>query len=241
MTSYFGEFFGTMVLIILGNGVVANAVLRRTKAEGGGWFMITTGWAFAVVIGVFCAVGSGSPQADINPTVTLVKTMIGIYQPGQALLTMLCQLAGAFIGACIVCIHFWPHWAETKDSGLILAVFSTGPAIRSPVANLISEIIGSVMLIIPIFALYSKNIGGLAAGYAPVLVGIFVWSIGLSLGGTTGYAINPARDLGPRIAHAVLPIPGKGDSDWSYSWIPVIGPLVGALLAFIIGKATFLI
>lgn len=237
MSSYFGEFFGTMVLIILGNGVIANVVLRRSKAEGGGWMVITTGWAFAVTIGVFCAIAAGSSEADINPAVTLAKTMMGMYQPAQAVLTMLCQVAGAFVGACLVWLHFWPHWAETEDSGLILAVFSTGPAIRHNVANLLSEVMGTVMLIIPVFAIFSSNVGGIAPGFGAYLIGILVWAIGLSLGGTTGYAINPARDLGPRLAHAVLPIAGKGDSDWSYAWIPVIGPLIGAALSYVLAKA----
>lgn len=234
MASYFGEFFGTMVLIILGNGVVANAVLRRTKAEGGGWMMITAGWAFAVIIGVHCAIAAGSSQADINPAVTLVKSILGFYSPAQAFLTMLCQIAGAFAGACIVWIHFGPHWEETDDKGLILATFATGPAIRNAKTNLVSEIIGTAMLIVPIFGIFSVNVTGLPPNAGPFLAGITVWAIGLSLGGVTGYAINPARDLGPRLAHALLPIAGKGDSDWSYAWIPVVGPFLGGLLSYAI-------
>lgn len=236
MSGYFGEFFGTMVLIILGNGAVANVVLRRTKAEDSGWMVITAGWAFAVVIGIFCANATGSDQADINPALTLVKLLMGIYQPMQAMLTMLCQIAGAFAGACLVWLHFWPHWAETEDSGLILAVFSTGPAIRHTVANLLSEIMGTVMLIIPVFAIFSKNVGNIPPGIGAYLIGILVWAIGISLGGTTGYAINPARDLGPRLAHAILPISGKGDSDWSYAWIPIVGPFIGAIFSFLFAR-----
>ncbi|WP_346353066.1 MIP/aquaporin family protein [Azotosporobacter soli] len=241
MTSYFGEFFGTMVLIVLGNGVMANVALRGTKAEGGGWLVVTAGWTFAVIIGVFCAIATGAQNADINPVMTLVKTLMGMYSPAQAAITMVCQLLGAFVGACVVWIHFWPHWAETDDCDLILAAFSTGPAIRHNVANIASEIIGTAMLVVPVFAIYSKNVGILAPGFGPWSVGILIWAIGLSLGGTTGYALNPARDLGPRIAHALLPIQGKGDSDWNYAWIPVLGPMLGGLLGFAIARATELI
>lgn len=241
MSGYFGEFFGTMVLIILGNGVVANVVLSRTKAEGGGWMVIASGWAFAVTIGIFCANATGSVQADINPALTLAKLLMGIYQPTQAIYIMFCQVVGAFAGACLLWLHFWPHWAETEDSGLILAVFSTGPAIRHNLANLFSEVMGTVMLIVPVFAIFSKNVGNIPPGIGAYLVGILVWSIGLSLGGTTGYAINPARDLGPRLAHAILPIPGKGDSDWRYAWIPVVGPFIGAMLAYVIAQAVGII
>ena len=237
MSTYFGEFFGTMIMIILGNGVVANVCLRRTKAEGGGWSVIAAGWAFAVLIAIFCALAAGSKQADINPALTLIKLLMGIYAPIPALLTMLSQLAGAFAGACIVWLHFRPHWQETDDAGLILAVFATGPAIRDPLSNGLSEIIGTSMLIIPIFCLLSPTVAGLSPGPAiPFFVSVLIWSIGLSLGGTTGYALNPARDLGPRIAHMLLPIPGKGDSDWGYAWVPVVGPFLGAVLSFVILK-----
>lgn len=241
MSSYFGEFFGTMIMIILGNGVVANVVLGRTKAEGGGWMVITSGWTFAVIIGIFCGIATGSSQADLNPAVTLVKTFMGMYSPLTAVVNMVCQIAGAFVGACIVWIHFWPHWAETEDSGLILAVFSTGPAIRNAWANVVSEVIGTAMLIIPIFAIFSPKVGILPPGLGPYLVGILIWAIGLSLGGTTGYALNPARDLGPRIAHALLPIANKGSSDWGYAWVPVAGPMLGGTLGFCIAKLTGLI
>lgn len=236
MSNYFGEFFGTMILIIFGVGVVANVVLSRTKAEGGGWMAITTGWGFAVMIAIFCAISAGSSQADLNPAVTLAKTMMGIYQPGEAIILMFCQLVGAFVGACIVWIHFGPHWEATEDSGLILAVFATGPAIRKTSSNLISEIIGTTLLVLPVFSIFGKNTF-IPPSVGPFISGILIWAIGLSLGGTTGYSINPARDLGPRLAHAVLPIPGKGDSDWQYSWIPVVGPFIGAIIAFLIAKA----
>lgn len=241
MPGYFGEFFGTTVMIILGNGCVANVILRRTKAEGGGWMVITAGWAFAVTIGIFCANAAGSSQPDLNPALTLAKLLIGIYQPTQAIYIMFCQVAGAFAGACLLWLHFWPHWAETEDSGLILAVFSTGPAIRHNAANLLSEVMGTVMLIVPVFAIFSNGVGSIPPGMGAYLVGILVWSIGLSLGGTTGYAINPARDLGPRLAHAILPIPGKGDSDWNYAWIPVVGPFMGAIIAYVIAQTVGII
>lgn len=234
-----GEFVGTAVLIIFGGGVVANVLLKNSKAENSGWIVIVTGWAMAVVMGVYAAVATGAPQADLNPAVTLAKFMIGVYGSfGHAFMTMLAETAGAFVGACLVFLHFKPHWALTEDKGLKLAVFSTGPAIRNTGWNLFSEIFGTVILIFCIFTIFSKPVGGIAPGMGPYLVGMLVWGIGLCLGGTTGYAINPARDLGPRIAHAVLPIPGKGDSDWSYSWIPVVGPLIGGIIAYVLGIAT---
>lgn len=241
MTNLFGEFFGTMVLIIFGAGVVANCLLKKSKAEGAGWIVITLGWAVGVIMGVFAAIAAGAPQADLNPAVTLAKTMMGVYTPGHAVMTMLAELAGGFAGGCIVWLFFLPHWEVTEDKGAKLAVFCTGPAIRNTGANLISEIIGTIVLIVLIFAIFSKPVGGVAAGFGPFLVGFLVWGIGASLGGPTGYAINPARDLGPRLAHAVLPIAGKGGSDWSYSWIPVVGPFIGAGLAYMISKAIGLI
>ena len=241
MSSYFGEFFGTMIMIILGNGVVANVCLRRTKAEGGGWMVITAGWAFAVMVAIFCAMAAGAPQADINPALTLIKMLVGVYEPLPALITMLCQTAGAFLGACIVWLHFGPHWEETTDSGLILAVFSTGPAIRKKTWNLVSEIIGTSMLIIPVFCIFSRGVGGVVPGVGPFIVSILIWSIGLSLGGTTGYALNPARDLGPRIVHAILPIATKGDSDWGYAWVPIVGPFIAAFVAYAVCIGTGII
>ena len=241
MTNLFGEFFGTMILIIFGNGVVANCVLKQSKAENAGWMVITTGWGFAVTMGAFSAIATGAPQADLNPAVTLAKAMMGVYAPGHAVMTMLAELAGAFAGACITWLYFLPHWAVTEDKGTKLGVFCTGPAIRDTSSNLLCEIIGTIVLVLAIFAIFSKPVGGIAPGVGPYLVGVLVWAIGLCLGGTTGYAINPARDLGPRLAHAVLPIAGKGDSDWGYSWIPVVGPLIGGALAYFIGKAAGII
>lgn len=236
-----GEFFGTMVLIIFGAGVVANVLLKKSKAEGGGWIVIATGWGFGVMLGVFAAIAAGAPQADINPAVTLAKTMLGIYTVPAALATMLAQLVGGIAGGIVVWLAFLPHWEVTEDKGAKLAVFCTAPAIRNPFANVLCEIIGTVMLIVPIFAIFSKPVGALAPGFGPYLVGMLVWAIGLSLGGPTGYAINPARDLGPRIAHALLPIAGKGDSDWQYAWVPVVAPLVGGMLAFGIARGIGLI
>jgi glycerol uptake facilitator protein len=237
MTNLFGEFFGTMVLIIFGAGVVANVLLKKSKAEGAGWLTITLGWAVGVIMGVFSAIATGAPQADLNPAVTLAKTMMGVYTVPQAVATMLAELAGAFAGAVVVWLAFLPHWEVTEDKGFKLGIFCTGPAIRNTPANLLCEIIGTIVLIVCIFAIFSKPVGGIAPGFGPFLVGFLVWGIGVSLGGPTGYAINPARDLGPRLAHAFLPIPGKGDSDWGYAWIPVVGPLIGGGLAYLIAKA----
>jgi glycerol uptake facilitator protein len=232
LTPWFGEFMGTLVLILLGNGVVAGALLKKSKAENSGWLVITAGWAFAVMCGVFTAIACGSPEAHINPAVTLalaVKT--GNYS--HFFPFFLAQTCGAFLGATLVWIHYLPHWRETPEPTAKLAVFSTSPAIRSPGSNFVSEVIGTFVLVFVVSAIFSKGVStlGPAAALGPFLVGSLVWGIGLSLGGTTGYAINPARDLGPRIAHTILPIAGKGRSDWGYSYIPVFGPLVGGALA----------
>jgi glycerol uptake facilitator protein len=227
-----GEFAGTFIMILLGDGVVAGCILKRTKAEGAGWVAITTGWAFAVLCGIFTANLFGSPDAHINPAITLafaVKT--GAFSKMLPYLTA--QFAGAFTGAATVWLFYLPHWKPTEDPAVKLGVFCTGPAIRSYGANLICEIIGTFVLVIVVGAMSSKLVlsTGAAAGLSPYLVACLVWSIGLSLGATTGYAINPARDLGPRLAHALLPIAGKGGSDWAYAWIPILGPLIGATLA----------
>jgi glycerol uptake facilitator protein len=231
-TRIFGEFMGTAVLILMGNGVVANVLLKKSKAEDAGWMVIATGWALAVMCGVFTAKACGSADAHLNPAVTLgfaVNTgdfsMVAPY--------MAAQLAGAIVGATLVWLYFLPHWTETPDADRKLACFCTSPAIRNPGANLIAEAIGTFVLVLVVGAIFSKAVAanGPSAGLGPYLVGSVVWGIGLSLGGTTGYAINPARDLGPRIAHAVLPIAGKGGSDWGYAPVPIIGPLVGAALA----------
>jgi glycerol uptake facilitator protein len=228
----FGEFMGTAVLILLGNGVVANVLLKRSKAEGAGWLAITTGWAFAVVFGVFAAIACGSPDAFLNPAVTLGTAIIsGDFTKFWPLATA--EVLGAIFGATLVWLNFLPHWGETESPDLKLACFSTSPAIRNFGTNLLSEIIGTFVLVMGVAAIFSKRVamGGPVAGLGPYLVGVLVWAIGLSLGGTTGYAINPARDLGPRIAHTFLPLRKKGGSGWNYAIVPVMGPLIGATLA----------
>lgn len=228
----FGEFMGTLVLILLGDGVVAGVLLKRSKAEGAGWIVITSGWAFAVMAGVFTAIACGSSDAHLNPAVTMGFAV----SSGQFMKLapyIVAQMAGAFVGATLVWLHFLPHWKETPEQGLKLAVFCTAPAIRKFSANLISEIIGTFVLVFVVGAIFSKAVvlSGPASGLGPYLVAALVWGIGLSLGGTTGYAINPARDFGPRIAHAVLPIADKGNSDWGYAIVPLLGPLIGGAIA----------
>ena len=234
----FGEFMGTLVLILLGDGVVAGVLLKRSKAEGAGWMVITSGWAFAVMAGVFVAIACGSSDAHLNPAVTLGFAVVsGDFTKLAPYIAA--QMAGAFVGATLVWLHYLPHWQETPDQSLKLGIFCTAPAIRKFSANLISEIIGTFVLVFVVGAIFSKAVAaaGPAAGLGPYLVGALVWGIGLSLGGTTGYAINPARDLGPRLAHAALPIAGKGASDWGYAIVPVIGPLLGGGLAGILLRA----
>jgi glycerol uptake facilitator protein len=229
---FLGEFLGTMVLILLGNGVVAGVVLKRSKAEGSGWMVITAGWAFAVMAGIFTAIACGSSDAHLNPAVT-VGFAVRAGDFGKVAPYLAAQLLGGIVGAVLVWLHYLPHWKETPDGSAKLACFCTGPAIRSLIPNLLSEIIGTFVLVFVVGAIFSKSVAatGPAAGLGPYLVGSLVWGIGLSLGGTTGYAINPARDFGPRLAHSLLPVAGKGGSDWSYAAIPVIGPLVGGAFA----------
>jgi glycerol uptake facilitator protein len=221
-----------MVLITLGDGVVANVVLNKTKGNSSGWIVITTGWALAVTIAVYWT--NSFSGAHLNPAVTIGLAAIGKFAWAQVPAYLAAQMIGAFLGAVLVWLAYLPHWEATSDQGGKLAVFSTGPAIRSPFANLVCEIIGTAVLVCGVLAiLRPENLmpnTGFDKGFAPFLVGLLVWAIGLSLGGPTGYAINPARDLGPRFAHAVLPIPGKGDSDWGYAWIPIVGPIIGGVL-----------
>jgi glycerol uptake facilitator protein len=230
-----GEFLGTMILVLLGDGVVAAVLLKRSKAEGGGWMVITAGWAFAVMAGVFTAIACGSSDAHLNPAVTIGFALrdgnFAKFAP-----YLVAQMLGAIVGAALVWLHHLPHWKETPDTAAKLGCFCTAPAIRNTATNLLSEIIATFVLVFVVGAIFSKNVStnGPAAGLGPYLVGSLVWGIGLSLGGPTGYAINPARDLGPRIAHAILPIAGKGGSDWGYAPIPVIGPLVGGTLAGVV-------
>jgi glycerol uptake facilitator protein len=248
MSPFMGEVIGTMLLVLLGDAVVAGVLLNKSKSQNGGWIVITVAWAMAVFVGAYSVAAVSG--AHLNPAVTIGLAVAGNFGTdffrgwGDVPIYIAGQMIGAFIGAVIVYIHYLPHWGVTEDPGLKLAVFSTGPAIRATVPNLISEIIGTFVLIFGILAIkgptmtagdasgaaFNLNLGAL--GIIPVALLVLV--IGLSLGGTTGYAINPARDLGPRIAHAVLPIPGKGDSDWGYSWIPVVGPIIGAVIAALV-------
>jgi glycerol uptake facilitator len=234
MTPFLAEFLGTAILILLGNGVVANVVLSKTKGHGGGWIAITTAWALAVFMGV--VVAGPYSGAHLNPAVTIALAIAGKFAWADVPLYMLAQLLGAMVGALLVWVKYIDHFKATEDKGLKLAAFSTGPAIRNNLANLFSEIIGSFVLLFVIFYITNAEITdtktpiGLGSiGAIPVM--FLVWAIGLSLGGTTGYAINPVRDLGPRIMHSILPVADKGSSDWGYSWIPVAGPIIGGSLA----------
>jgi glycerol uptake facilitator protein len=223
-----GEMLGTMFLIILGDGVVANTVLGKSKGEGGGWIVITAGWAFGVLVGVNVAMAFGSPGAHINPAVTLALAVAGKFPWQSVPGFMVAQCIGGFLGGVVVWLAYYPHWAHTGDKDAKLAVFCTGPAVRNYPWNFITELVGTLVLVIGIAALGWRTP---APGFGPFLVGALVWGIGLSLGGPTGYAINPARDLGPRLAHQLLPVAGKGPSDWAYSWIPVVAPLAGAAIS----------
>jgi glycerol uptake facilitator protein len=239
MNIFTAEVIGTAILILFGDGVVAGVLLNHSKSQNGGWIVITMGWGLAVAIAVY-AVAQFS-GAHINPAVTIALAVsdngvewsdVPLYIAGQ--------FVGAFIGAALVWAAYLPHWAETEDPGLKLAVFSTGPAIRRTGPNIVCEVIGTAILLIGVLALgYTDSPGAASAsaGLTPLLVGLLVVAIGLSLGGPTGYAINPARDLGPRVAHAVLPIAGKGDSDWGYSWIPVVAPVVGGIVGALLFNA----
>jgi glycerol uptake facilitator protein len=227
-----GEFMGTLIMMLLGDGVVAGVLLKKSKAENAGWLSITTAWAFAVLCGIFTASLFGSKDGHLNPAIT-VAFAIQNHDFSKVLPYAIAQIAGAFCGAVLVWIFYLPHWPVTEDAEAKRGVFCTSPAILNYPANFLSEVIATFVLVIVAGALGSKLVfaNGSAAGMGPYLVGCLVWGIGLSLGGTTGYAINPARDLGPRIAHALLPIPGKTHSDWAYAWVPVLGPLVGASFA----------
>ncbi|MFP4438048.1 MAG: MIP/aquaporin family protein [Chloroflexaceae bacterium] len=240
MEDFLGEFLGTMILILLGDGVVAGVLLNKSKAQNSGWIVITTGWGFGVFAGVFVAAALGAP-GEINPAVALANIIRNPADLGGGIIRMIAQFLGAFVGAVLVYLHYLPHWKETDNPGAKLGIFSTGPAIRDTTSNLISEIIGTFVLVFVVFSIFAPGLDGNVpspvSALGPFLVAVLVWGIGLSLGGTTGYAINPARDLGPRIAHAILPIPGKGSSDWEYSWIPVVGPFIGGAIAAIVALA----
>lgn len=226
MSPFMAEVVGTMFLVLLGDGVVAAVVLNKTKAQNSGWMVITTGWALGVAMGVY-AVGRIS-GAHLNPAITLGLAVIGRFSWRAVPTYMAAQFLGAFLGAVIVWLAYLAHWPVTEDKSAKLVVFSTVPAIRRLPMNLLTEIIGTFVLMFGVLAILA-NAAPTQSGLFPLLVGFLVWSIGLSLGAPTGYAINPARDLGPRLAHALLPIAGKGDSDWSYSWVPVLGPVLGGV------------
>lgn len=234
MNTFLAEMVGTALLILLGNGVVAGVVLKNSKAQGAGWIVITFGWALAVTFGVY-SVGSVS-GAHLNPAVTLALAATGSFPWGSVPAYIAAQMLGAFIGACLVYVHYLPHWAKTEDAATKRAAFCTEPAERDTVSNFIGEFIGTFVLL---FGLSALGVNKFSEGLNPMAVGALVFSIGLSLGGTTGYAINPARDLGPRIAHALLPISGKGGSDWAYSWIPVLGPVLGGVCGAAFYKMLF--
>jgi len=225
------ETVGTALLILLGDGVVAAVLLNKSKAQNSGWIVITFGWGMAVMVGVYAI--AQFTGAHLNPAVTLGFWINGTIDGGDVPKYLIGEFLGAFIGASLVLTSYWDHFRETEDPGLKLAVFCTGPAIRNYPMNLVTEIIGTFVLVFGVLAIFANaggdtTIAGPAIG--PLLVGLLVFAIGLSLGGPTGYAINPARDLGPRIIHALLPVPGKGSSDWSYAWVPVVGPLIGGAL-----------
>ncbi|SFX33471.1 glycerol uptake facilitator protein [Thermoactinomyces sp. DSM 45891] len=228
MSIFVAELIGTMLLVLLGNGVVAGVVLNKSKAQNSGWIVITFGWGFAVMLAAYM-VGHYS-GAYLNPALTIGFAVAGKLAWAKVGSMIVAQMIGAFLGAVLVWLHYLPHWKETQSPADKLAVFSTGPAIRSPFANFMSEAIGTFVLVFILLAFGAKGLV-FADGLQTMAVAFLIVSIGMSLGGTTGYAINPARDLGPRIAHAILPIAGKGSSDWGYAWVPVIGPIVGAILA----------
>ena len=236
MSPFAAEFLGTMILVLLGDGVVANVLLRQSKGHNSGWIVITAGWAFGVTVAVYCV--NAYSGAHLNPAVTLGLAAIGKFSWAQVPIYLAAQVLGGILGGALVWLAYLPHWKVTEDQAAKLGIFCTAPAIRQPGANFLCELIGTAVLVLGVLAVLSpKNLvpqSGFDTGFAPALVGVIVWAIGLSLGGPTGYAINPARDLGPRIAHALLPIAGKGDSDWGYAWIPIVGPLVGGVLGAVV-------
>lgn len=235
MSGFLGELIGTMILIILGDGVCAGVSLTKSYAKNSGWIVITFGWGLAVAIGAY-TVGQFS-GAHLNPALTLGLAVIGEFPWKEVPLYILAQLIGGFLGACIVYLHYLPHWRETQDPAVKLGIFCTGPAIKQTWANLLSEIIGTFILVIAILAIGANQF---AHGLNPLIVGFLIVVIGMSLGGTTGYAINPARDFAPRLAHALLPIAGKGGSNWGYAWIPIAGPILGGVFGALSYQTFFL-
>jgi len=244
-TILLGEFLGTMVFLAFGCSVVANVLLKGSKGEGSGCIVIYTGWAMAILMGVTVGVASGN-SADLSPVVTLFKLLGGFtgYTVSSALAMIGAQVLGAAVGAALAWLMYLPHFEATEDQGLKLAVFSTGPAIRNYSLNFLCECIATTVLIVVLFSLFNKNVTGTIGytnGFGNYMVGMLVWAVGLCFGGPTGYALNPARDLGPRIAHAILPIAGKGSSDWAYSWVPVVAPMVGGVIGYVVCKAVGII
>ncbi len=235
MSPYVAEFLGTMLLSLLGNGVVAGVLLRDSKSENAGWLTIVLGWGLAVTLAVY-AVGRIS-GAHINPAVTLALFFNGDFPGDQVFGYMLAQFAGAFAGSVLMWLHYYAHWSRTESPALKVGIFCTGPAVRATVPNLISEILATVVLVLAILFIGANKY---YEGLNPILLGALIVAIGVSLGGTTGFAINPARDLGPRLAHFILPIPGKGPSDWSYAWIPIVGPFIGGVLGAWLFQVLFL-
>jgi len=239
MTQFTAELIGTALLVLLGDGVVANVLLSKTKGQNSGWIVIATGWGLAVALAVYCV--NTFSGGHLNPAVTLGLATIGKTPWADVPVYVAAQLLGAYLGAALVWLAYLPHWRETADAGAKLGVFCTGPAIRRPCGNLLTEIIGTFVLVLGVLAILTpKNLQpahGFDTGLGPLLVGLLVFGIGVSLGGPTGYAINPARDLGPRLAHALLPIAGKGGSDWGYAWVPVVGPLLGGVLGALCYRA----
>ncbi|CAN5369536.1 MIP/aquaporin family protein [soil metagenome] len=234
MNSYVAEFFGTMFLILLGEGVVAGAILRGTKSENAGWLTIVVGWGLAVTLAIY-AVGSIS-GAHLNPALTIAFALKGDFPWSDVPGYIVAQFAGAFVGAILVWLQFLPHFKKTDDQAVKLGVFCNAPAIRNIFSNLFSEILATSVLVLALLFIGTNEF---TQGLKPIIVGLLIISIGLSLGGTTGFAINPARDLAPRIAHAILPISGKGSSDWGYAWIPVVGPIVGGMLGVLLYQLFF--
>jgi glycerol uptake facilitator protein len=234
MNGFTAEFIGTALLILLGNGVVAGVLLRGSKSENAGWLVISIAWALAVTMGVFVA--SAASGAHLNPAVTIALAVTGKFDWANVAPYIIAQMLGAILGSVLVWLQYLPHWERTEDQGAKLAVFATAPAIRHTTSNLISEFIGTFVLL---FGLSALGANKFAEGLNPMAVGALILAIGLSLGGSTGYAINPARDLGPRIAHAILPIAGKGGSDWGYAWIPVVAPILGGIAGAVTYGALF--
>lgn len=239
MSPYLAEFIGTLILVLLGDGVCANVNLKKTFGHDSGWIVITTGWAMAVTLAVYMT--SLHSGAHLNPAVTIGLASIGEFQLAQVPGYIAAQLAGAISGAVLVWLAYLPHWKLTEDTGAIRGSFCNTPAVPNTTANLTTEIIGTFVLVLGVVAILRPDNmipgTGFQEGFQPFLVGLIVWSVGLSLGGATGYAINPARDLGPRIAHFLLPIANKGDSGWGYSWIPVVGPIIGGIIAAFVYQA----